>query len=679
MATHPGLPPDPTTEWPPRSPAEEPGAVRLAAALLRDQAERWREGCPRPVEAYLASYPQLGQNPQVGLALAASEFLIRAGRGEAPQVDDFARRFPQWAGHLADEIAFLRSHATPPRAPGPDGRWQSLAVPVVEVPAGGRSWPRLPGYEVLAELGRGGMAVVYHARQTGLNRPVALKVILAGALAGTADRARMRREAEAVARLRHPNAVQIHDIGEHDGCLYLALEYVGGGTLERRLRDRPLPPDEAAGLVERLASGVQAAHDAGIVHRDLKPANVLLDPDGNPKVTDFGLAKCRDETDRLTATGTAAGTPNYMAPEQVLAEPERVGPATDVYGLGGILYECLTGRPPFAAPTPLETMRRVVDEEVVSVRRLQAGVPRDLETICLKCLHKDPGKRYPSARAVADDLAHFRAGEPICARPVAPAERAWRWVRRHPVVPLLALTLGLMTASVAGLMGWTVYHAYRVAGHLRERELHLLGVRGTLCRLDEAQARYADLAAATGNPTWADRYRGAAAEADGQRAGAARLAPEAADGSGLAAAAGEVSAWEQRAMVLVQGGRPADAWRLLQGDDYRRSRAEYMAAVSRFGDLVDAAADAELRQVRAEGYWSLLSATAVAALLAASAVGGWLVYLRRGRREGTPRADPGGPGTATRAVNSRESEVIVVLEPEPTVVADRGLRDGPST
>ena len=629
-----------TTEWPPRIPNDDPDS-RWADTLLRDQAERWRSGHRRPVEGYLAAYPQLADHPDVGSLLAASEFLIRADRGEAPQLAEYLRRFPRWASRLADDIAFLRQFASNDSlSPGTGANATDLPpLPAAEL-AQRRSWPRLPGYELLSELGRGGMAVVYHARQSALDRPVALKVILAGALAGATDRTRFRREAEAVARLRHPNVVQIYDTGEHEGCLYLALEFVGGGSLDRRLADHPLPPDEAARIVERLADGVQAAHDAGIIHRDLKPANVLLEPDGTPKVTDFGLAMQRDETHRLTITGTTTGSPSYMAPEQVSAEPDGIGPATDVYGLGAVLYESLTGRPPFDAPTTLETMRQVADDEVVSVCRLQAGVPRDLETICLKCLYKDPRKRYPSARALADDLARFRAGEPIAARAVGAAERAWRWARRHPVVPLLALTLGLMTATTAGLMGWTVYHAYQVAGHLRERELHLHGLRGTLLRLDEAQARYTDLAAATGDPAWEARYRAAAAEAARYRGDAVRLAPEETAAAGLTDAAKEVAERERQALGLVREGHATDAWRLLQSNDHRRARDGYSAAVDRFADRVDEAADIELRQIRAEGFWSLVSATAVAGLIGVTAIAGWLVYLRYDRRDTVSRSKP---------------------------------------
>ncbi|MGL6096321.1 MAG: serine/threonine-protein kinase [Fimbriiglobus sp.] len=630
--------PDPTTadstaDWSSYcrsdSSADDPAGVRLGAALLRDQAERWRAGHRRPAEGYFVAHPEIALHPEVGPLLAANEFLIRTGRGEQPQPAEYCRRFPQWAGRFAADVAMLERYV----GPSPAEVGKSPPVPVARIP--GRSvWPKLPGYEVIGELGRGGMAVVYRARQVALDRPVALKVILTGAMAGAADRTPMRREAEVVAKLRHPNVVQIYDTGEHEGCVFLALEFVGGGSLDHRLRSRPLPPDEAARVVELVAAGVQAAHDAGIVHRDLKPANVLLDPDGTPKVSDFGLAKREHEAARLTGTGMTTGTPSYMAPEQVLSEADKIGPATDVYGLGGILYECLTGRPAFDGPTTLETMRQVAEDEVVPVRRLQAGVPRDLETICLKCLHKDPRKRYPTARAVADDLARFRAGEPILARPVGPAEMAWRWVRQYPVVPLLVVTFGMMTTAVAGLMGWTVYHAYQVAGHLRERELHLHGLRGTLLRLDESQARYADLATATADPGWADRYHAAEVEAEFHRTAAARLAPELVEAAGLGPTADAVSGRERQAFDLIRAGHSTEAWRLLQGNDHRRARDAYAAAVDHFADGVDAAADAELRQIRAEGFWALASATAVAGMIGVTAVAGWLVYLRNYRRGG---------------------------------------------
>ncbi len=275
--------------------------------------------------------------------------------------------------------------------------------------------PSIPGYEILGVLGRGGMGVVYKARHLRLQRLVALKVILAGGHASDAELARFRTEAEAVARLRHPNVVAIYDVGEYDGRPYLALEYVAGGSLAARVGDTPLPPAEAAALVRTLAGAVQAAHDAKVVHRDLKPANVLLAEDGAPKITDFGLAKKLDDAGQ-TATGAVVGTPSYMAPEQAGGKAKEAGPAADVWALGAVLYKLLTGRPPFQAATTMDTLVQVLADEPVPPRRLNPAVPRDLETVCLKCLEKDPPRRYGSAEALGADLERYLAGEPVQAR-----------------------------------------------------------------------------------------------------------------------------------------------------------------------------------------------------------------------------------------------------------------------
>ena len=254
------------------------------------------------------------------------------------------------------------------------------------------------GYEILGVLGRGGMGVVYKARQVKLGRLVALKMILAGAPCRQQDRDRFRTEAEAIARLQHPNIVQVHEVGEHDGKPFFSLEFCSGGSLDRKLNGTPLPAQEAARLLETLARAMQAAHDQSVIHRDLKPANVLLAADGTPKITDFGLAKKLDDVGQ-TAIGAIMGTPSYMAPEQASGKSKEIGPAADVYALGAILYECLTGRPPFKAATPLDTILQVVSDEPVPPSQLQPKTPRDLETICLKCLHKEAGKRYASAAA----------------------------------------------------------------------------------------------------------------------------------------------------------------------------------------------------------------------------------------------------------------------------------------
>ena len=351
--------------------------------------------------------------------------------------------------------------------------------------------PVVPGYEIIAELGRGGMGVVYKARHVALNRLVALKMVLAGGHAGADELARFRGEAEAVARLSHPNIVQIFEIGEVAGLPYFALELVEGSSLDRKLAGTPLPPNDAARLLETLARALAAAHAAGLVHRDLKPANVLLAADGTPKITDFGLAKKLD-TAGQTASGAVLGTPSYMAPEQAGGRSKEIGPACDVYALGATLYECLTGRPPFRAATALDTILQVVGQEPVPPRQFNARTPVDLETICLKCLQKDPPKRYASALALAEDLRRFLAGEPVAARPVGRVGRAWRWCRRNPVVAaLLAAVVGslLLGTAVAAVL------AVR-AGRSAAEAIRLADERAELARQEKAQRVGAELQSA---------------------------------------------------------------------------------------------------------------------------------------------------------------------------------------
>ena len=324
-------------------------------------------------------------------------------------------------------------------------------------------------------LGRGGMGVVYRAWDRRLNRPVALKMLLAGAYARPEELERFRREAEAEAGLRHANIVQIYDVGDLDGRPYFTMEFVEGGSLAQKLSGAPLPAGQAAGLLATLAEAVQAAHDRGIVHRDLKPANVLLTADGTPKITDFGLARRLEDTSGLTHSGATLGTPSYMAPEQARGRAQAIGPAADVYALGAILYETLTGRPPFRADTAAETMRQVVEQEPPPPSRWNAKVPRDLEVICLKCLHKEPHRRYPSAAALAEDLRRFERGEPIAARPPGRLERSARWLRRRRV-------------QVAALAVGTLLGVGLVAGGLWLRSEHEAGVRRELDRARREQA-----------------------------------------------------------------------------------------------------------------------------------------------------------------------------------------------
>jgi WD40 repeat protein len=408
------------------------------------------------------------------LALLLAEQL---GESETGRVEAHLEACPRCQEVLA---GLCGSPLTPPQArPGPDGPprgdgpsphfFERLkqAVPCLPDAAGSdkavaptptlragparparQDWPHVPGYEIQAELGRGGMGVVYLARQVQLHRLVALKMILAGSHAGEHDLARFRTEAEAAARLQHPNIVQIHEIGEADGHPFFSLEFVEGGSLASQLDGTPLVASAAARLVETLARAIHVAHGQGIIHRDLKPANVLLTAAGAPKITDFGLAKKLDASAGPTASGAVMGTPSYMAPEQARGQSKVIGPAADVYALGAILYECLTGRPPFKAATQLDTMLQVLSEEPVAVRQLQPKVPVDLETIALKCLQKEPSQRYGSAAALAEDLRRFQAGEPIAARPVGRLERLVKWVLRRPALAA-ALTAGML--AVVGL------------------------------------------------------------------------------------------------------------------------------------------------------------------------------------------------------------------------------------
>jgi serine/threonine protein kinase len=419
---------------------------------------RLRAGETARVEEYLPHYPELAGDGVVLLELIAAEHDLRRRREPGLALDEYLLRFPQHRAELVERIAReIHVWSAPSRPTDP----QAEALPEVA------------GYEVLDVLGRGGMGVVYRARQLALQRTVALKMVLTGSQAGPKDLARFRAEVAALARLQHPNIVQIYDVGEAAGRPYFVLEFVAGGSLAQHLHGTPQPARPAAQLVETLARAVHAAHALGVIHRDLKPANILLkdereagDVSGDlsplasrlaslvPKITDFGLAKCAGgdgEASGLrgpTVTGELLGTPKYMAPEQAMVPRQPVGPAADVYALGAILYELLTGRPPLTGETALATVLQVLHNEPVSVTSLQPNVPRDLETICLKCLRKDPRQRYGSALELAEDVQRFLRDEPIRARPVRAVEKLRRWVRHHPV-PAGLLGVGLLAPVVA--------------------------------------------------------------------------------------------------------------------------------------------------------------------------------------------------------------------------------------
>jgi serine/threonine protein kinase len=404
------------------------------------------------------SWGQLQQLAAVG-QLAPADMLLQQGTVKWVAATSINGLFSLAA---AKKEAVVAAPARQMMIATPPGHDQTL--PLQEV--GTAPLPTVPGYEILGELGRGGMGVVYKARQVGLKRLVALKMILSGAHAGPQELARFRGEAEAVSRLQHPNIVQIYEVCEHEGRPYFSLEYIDGGGLDGKIGGQPLPVQEAARMAEALARAVHAAHEQGVVHRDLKPANVLLTADGQPKITDFGLAKQLDASSAQTRSGAILGTPSYLAPEQALGKTKEMGPATDIYALGTILYEMLTGRPPFRGETPLDTVLQVISDEPTPASNLAAGVSRDLETICLKCLHKAPAGRYASALALANDLRHFLNGEPIAARPIGSIERTWRWCRRNPVPASLLVVVSLLLIVVSLGSAFGLWHLSRLSEQL---------------------------------------------------------------------------------------------------------------------------------------------------------------------------------------------------------------------
>jgi tetratricopeptide (TPR) repeat protein len=407
-----------------------PLARRVNAVCNRFE-RAWQAGRRPGIDEYLGDTPEPARSVLLR-ELIALDIIYRQRAGEVPRADEYQGRYPSVALPVASLFA---EHDTAQLEPLPEA---AADLPVV------------PGYEILGVLGRGGMGIVYQARHCRLQRMVALKMILAGGHAGPQELARFRTEAEAVARLQHPNFVQIYEVGEQHGLPYCALEFVDGGSLARKLAGTPLPPRQAAQLVATLGEAMHALHQRGIVHRDLKPDNVLLTAGGTPKVTDFGLAKKLDAGAGHTASGVIVGTPSYMAPEQARGRGKEVGPAADVYALGAILYEALTGRPPFKAATPMETMMQVISEEPVPPRRFQRAVPAELETICLKCLPKAPAQRYASAAALADDLKHFLNGEPIGARPSTRWEQTVKWAKRKPAAAAL---IGVSALAILALFG----------------------------------------------------------------------------------------------------------------------------------------------------------------------------------------------------------------------------------
>ena len=405
------------------------------------------------VDAFMAEVPP-AEWTDLLRELVILDLDYRRQLGESPTLDDYRAEYPALE---IERFAVLFAEPSPAASSSPVAATLPPTSPSLATPDG--QLPHiyyLGDYELLAEIARGGMGVVYKAGQISLNRIVAVKMILAGQLATQADHDRFHAEAEAAALLDHPNIVPIFEVGEHEGQHYFSMGYVDGPSLSARLAEGPLPAKEAATLVATVAEAVEYAHRQGVIHRDIKPSNILIDSKGRPRVTDFGLAKRVDSVSDLTATGQILGTPSYMPPEQAAGQIHAIGPAADVYALGAVLYAALTGRPPFQAATPLETLKKVIEREPVALRQLNAAVPRNLETIVLKCLEKSVPRRYATAQTLALDLRRYHEGRPVLARPVSRWERAWRWCRRNPVVAGLsaAAVLLMVLAAVAATIGY---------------------------------------------------------------------------------------------------------------------------------------------------------------------------------------------------------------------------------
>lgn len=374
--------------------------------------------------------------------------------------EDVCRACPELLPAVLRELERLRAFEAevsaifPTRGPRPHGGGPGAA---------GTELPKIPGYTVLGVLGRGGMGVVYKARHLKLERDVAVKMLLMGDWAGPSELARFMREAQAIAALRHPHIIQVYDMGDLEGRPFFTMEYIEGGSLAQKLAGVPQPARDAAAMVATLAEAVEFAHANGIIHRDLKPANILLTADGSPKISDFGLARSSGDGPDLTVGGVRLGTPSYMSPEQALGRRGTVGPSTDTYALGAVLYEMLTGRPPFRAETPAETERQVIAQDPAPPSRLNAKVPRDLETICLECLHKEPRRRYATASDLAADLRRFLRGEPIAARRAGPIERTYKWARRRPAQAVIAAGGALGVVLIVSAAVWVSWQ--RAATH----------------------------------------------------------------------------------------------------------------------------------------------------------------------------------------------------------------------
>jgi len=437
----------------------------LVVSLVRVDLEyRWKAWTQNPtagkgyvLEEYAHRITELGDSDTWPDELIVAEYRARWRWGDRPDTESFLNRFPSRRENLIPLLLEIRRKLQQAETAAPDDKPRPAAPVAPGSIETTRGVSDIPGYEIIAELGRGGMGVVYKARQTQLNRLIALKMVL-GDRAGREAAARFLAEAAAVAAIKHPNVVQVYDYGEYAGVPYIALEFCPNGSLITLLKKgRPFTPNSAVARMEKIARGVASAHAEGIVHRDLKPHNVLLDEAGEPKVADFGLAKRVGGLD-MTRTGAIVGTPAYMAPEQADGGPNYVGPPADVWALGVVLYQCLTGRLPFQADSVGGLRSQILRDAPTSLRERIPGLPRDLELICGKCLEKKPADRYPTAKELADDLQRFREGKPISVRPAGLLERGYKWAKRKPAAAaaygLTALVVALLVVGGGAFALW---------------------------------------------------------------------------------------------------------------------------------------------------------------------------------------------------------------------------------